>query len=118
MHDEPFNLYADVDREALRGYDERYDEDWRRDAESEHDADTTCGECGYEWWGNWTRGTRYDPPEPLNDECPRCAGLVPDEEPAQPRSPEPSPETTAAVDRALRESGQLDGGSADDEELF
>jgi hypothetical protein len=55
--------------------DERFDsiadaraEEW----ELAHPPDMTCGECGAEWWGDWTPFTRSDPAEPRNPDCPWC----------------------------------------------
>ena len=69
--------YDDVHREMLHDYYDDVDADRRRDAAMEewddcHPADTTCSECGASWWGNWTSGSRVDPPEPRNADCPEC----------------------------------------------
>jgi hypothetical protein len=49
-------------------------EDRAEQRDEDHPADMTCDECGSEWFGNWTRGSRVDPPEPRNCDCPNCSG--------------------------------------------
>lgn len=77
------NLYDIVIAEAVHDYDplDRYDDDRRLDAEREewddkHPPDMECPDCGYEWWGNWTRASRDEPSQPRNEDCPRCCGDV------------------------------------------
>ena len=60
-----------TDEEAEARQDAR-----REEFDDAHPPDMECGECGFEWWGNWTRGSHLDPPEPRNPDCPRCNGDV------------------------------------------
>ena len=53
------------------------DEDRRLEAsmeewDADHPPDMRCDDCDATWWGNWTRGSRIDPPYPRNDVCPNC----------------------------------------------